>query len=73
MQKKSPYLKDGKGYDSGNDAVIFANLNGNDYIFIIDLKDNSNNRDKLKQLRKFYLFCRLLKVNSQNFSSKEYR
>ncbi len=70
MQKKSPYLKDGKGYDSGNDAVIFANLNGNDYIFIIDLKDNSNNRDKLKQLKSSTCFVDYLKSILKIFHQK---
>jgi len=41
IHKISPYLENGKGFDKGNDGIIFTTIKEKKYVFICELKDGA--------------------------------
>lgn len=41
IHKISPYLANGKGFDKGNDGIIFTTIKEQKYVFICELKDGA--------------------------------
>lgn len=39
IHKVSPYFMNGKGFDKGNDGIIFTTIKDKHYVFICELKD----------------------------------
>ncbi len=64
--KLSPYFNDGKNLDKGNDAILFTQINSNNYIFIIELKDDSTNSKLVRQLKSSTCFVDYLKSILKN-------
>ncbi|MEA2028501.1 MAG: hypothetical protein U9N49_05950 [Campylobacterota bacterium] len=67
LQKLSPYFKDGKHLDKGNDAIIFATIENKDYLFICELKDDSGSSKLDKQFKSSSAFVDYLKSILDNF------
>lgn len=65
--KLSPYFNNGKDLDKGNDAIIFTQINSQDYIFICELKDDSTSSKLDKQLKSSTCFVEYLKSILNNF------
>ena len=64
--KLSPYFNDGIDLDKGNDAIIFTRIDGIDYIFISELKDDSKSGEIIKQLKSSTCFVDYLKSILKN-------
>lgn len=41
IHKISPYFENGKGFDKGNDGIIFTTIQKKNYIFVCELKDGA--------------------------------
>ncbi len=41
IHKICPYFSNGKGFDKGNDGIIFTTIKSQNYIFICELKDGA--------------------------------
>lgn len=70
LNKLSPYFKDGIDLDKGNDAIIFTKIDSKDYIFICELKDDSNHRELIKQFKSSTCFLDYLKSILKNIYNK---
>ncbi len=66
LHKLSPYFNDGINLDKGSDAIIFTQINNRNYIFISELKDDSNNSKIIKQLKSSTCFVDYLKSILKN-------
>lgn len=72
--KLSPYFNDGIDLDKGNDAIIFTRIEGVDYIFISELKDDSKSSEIIKQLKSstcFIDYLRSILKNIYNIKNTE--
>ena len=67
--KLSPYFNDGIDLDKGNDAIVFTRIEGIDYIFISELKDDSRSSEIIKQLKSSTCFIDYLKSILKNIYS----
>lgn len=70
-QKISPFFTNKKGLDKGNDALIFTQIKGKDYIFICELKDGGKPRDFIPQFKSSLCFVDYLKSILKNFYDKK--
>lgn len=66
LHKLSPYFQDGKDLDKGNDAIIFTTIESKNYIFVVELKDDSNSREIIKQFKSTTCFIDYLKSILKN-------
>ena len=70
--KLSPYFNDGIDLDKGNDAIIFTQISDKNYIFIIELKDDSQSSEIVKQFKSSTCFIDYLKSILKNIYSCNY-
>lgn len=70
LHKLSPYFQDGKDLDRGNDGIIFTTLENKIYIFIVEMKDDSNSRDIVKQFKSSTCFVDYIKSILKNIYQK---